>query len=283
VQTVHPRSSWQDPARPITGLPAEWGRVTMNVAHYTADDDLIDGDPGEFYDRLDEYMRAMQASYLNSRKYSLGYLWAVDWLGGAWEIRGWDFKSAANVGDKRKTGVANVNPMTAPILYLVDGNDSLTSYAAATGRALGLEAEHRAGRKLGRPKPHSALDFTSCCGDGIRRDIELGRLDPEARVNPPYYPPVTVEEDMPKLVIKDVRPPNAVWLSDGHTKSWVDSGATATQLDQRLAESKGGTVASPIDGFVYRLLEHGSDDVIASYGPVVGPVPDGFDAWGRLR
>ncbi len=62
----------------------------------------------------------------------------------------------------------------------------------------------------------------------------------------------------------------------------MNSGLADQQLSMRLAESRDGTVPSPVDGFTYRLLTHGDDEVIASYGPIVGPAPDGFDAWGRL-
>lgn len=193
IQTLHPRESWQDPAKPVTGPPAEWGKVTTNVAHYTAADDLIDGDPGEHAEGLDDYMRSMQSSYLRSRGYSLGYLFAVDWLGGVWEIRGFDFKSAANKGSPDKTGVKNFNAYSFPVLFLVDGNDRLTAEAAHSARMLYREAERRAGRILGSPVPHSALDYTSCCGDGIRRDISLGLLAP---ADPKPQPPPTGDDTM---------------------------------------------------------------------------------------
>lgn len=194
VETVHARSTWTDPRFPFRGNRVDISRVTRPILHYTAADDLIDGDPGEYADRLDEYMRAMQQSYVQNRRYSLGYWWAVDWLGGAWQCRGWEFVSAANVGDPRKTGVVNINPQTAPILCLVDGADRLTAEAAATVRALIRETRRRSGRSMNRPAPHSALDFTACCGDGIRLDIDAGLTDadylpPPVPVTPPPVPP----------------------------------------------------------------------------------------------
>ena len=194
VETYHSRESWQDPLKPITGLLAVWSLVTTLIAHYTADDDLIDGDPGERAEDLPAYMRAMQASYLRSRGYSLGYLFAIDWLGGVWEIRGFEFRSAANVGDIRKTGVKNFNIYSGPILFLVDGNDRLTPEAAASARAVYAEMERRANRELGRPKPHSDVDFTSCCGDGIRLDISQGLLDPFTAPAPIPTPPLGVPD-----------------------------------------------------------------------------------------
>lgn len=294
VETVHARTSWQDPAKPITGPLCIWSQIRAQIAHYTADDNLIDGDPGEHATNLPAYLRQIQASYIASRGYSVGYWWAVDWLGGAWQLRGWEFKSAANLG--RKVG-SKANNWTAPILYLVDGSDRLTVEAARTGRAIGVEIERRAGRPIGRPLPHSAIDPTGCCGDGIRTDITAGLLDPGIDIRPEPPPPLPspqlpapqptppapiLEDDMTvKLVIKDQRVPHAVWISDGVVKTWVNDGAVAAQLDLRIAESAGGTKPSPWDGLVYREFKHSDDAVIASYGVVVGPIPAGFDQWGR--
>lgn len=208
VETFHSRESWQAPARPVTGPPAEWIRVTTNVAHYTADDDLIDGDPGEFASRLPQYMRNMQSSYLRSRGFSLGYLFAIDWLGGVWEIRGFDIRSAANKGDSRKTGVANFNGFSFPVLFLVDGQDGLTEEARRSARMLYREAERRARRALGRPKPHSAIDFTSCCGDGIRTQIAWGLLDP---ADPP-----------PNVIIPPLQPPIISTPTSGADMKYID-------------------------------------------------------------
>ena len=198
VETVHPRSAWQDPSWPITGPLCVWSDIRQGVAHYTAADDLIDGDPGEHASDLPGYLRAMQHSYakpvgLGGRGYSVGYWWAVDWLGGAWQMRGWDLRSAANKGDRRKTGTSrNANGWTGPILFLVDGADRLTAEAAHTGRMLNAEMGRRAARDIGRPAPHSALDYTACCGDGIRLDIAAGLLDPTPDPQPP-----SGDDDMP--------------------------------------------------------------------------------------
>lgn len=84
------------------------------------------------------------------------------------------------------------------------------------------------------------------------------------------------------LVITDVRPPHARWKSDGVIKTWI-TGDMAPQIDARLAESANGTKPSPVDGFTYRELRHGDNDVIASYGPIVGQHPGApFDGHGRI-
>lgn len=110
-------------------------------------------------------------------------------------------------------------------------------------------------------------------------DMDLFRAD----VSVAYYgPQIPQEDDVPyKLVLVDARPPHAMYLCDGNTKTWVRDGDAGTQIDMRLQESKDGTVPSPWDGFTYRRFEHGGNDVIASYGPIVGPRPDFVDEYGR--
>lgn len=208
IVNVHPRAVWQDPAKPVTGSqrfnPAA---ITQVVAHYTADDDLIDGDPGENIWQMPAYMRAMQASYLKNRGYSLGYCWAIDWLGGVWEIRGFDYESAANVGDPRKIGKGkNANDWTLPILCLVDGNDAMTPAALASFRALGFEMERRAHRSLS-VITHQDLDYTNCAGRGIIGQVARGEADPGLPVTPPRPPSeVTIMLDQYHAFEEPTRP-----------------------------------------------------------------------------
>lgn len=187
VTTYHERWTWQNPLKPVAGPAAEWGEIDTAVIHYTASDDLIDGDPGEHADQLDEYLRAMQQSYVTYRGYSLGYWFAVDWLGGVWQIRGWDIKSAANLDH---------NDHTIPILVLVDGADAATPEAAASVRAIIAEGQRRAGRTLAI-KGHGQLRVetgkgtpTSCPGVGLQSQISTGVFTP--RPDPPQNPGVVM-------------------------------------------------------------------------------------------
>lgn len=103
--------------------------------------------------------------------------------------------------------------------------------------------------------------------------------------------PPSEEDDMPAsnlvLCIEDAQPPHAYYKSDGFKKVWVRDQDAKLQIDQRLAEcesapGKGdGVRPSPVDGLTYRYMRHGGVDVIASYGPIDGPVPDGHDVYGR--
>jgi hypothetical protein len=249
VETVHDRTAWVDPLYPISGLPALWDQVTAGVAHYTAADDLIDGDPGEHADDLPGYLRAMNRNYWTVRGYALGYWFAVDWLGGVWRIRGWEYRSAANAG--KLTG-SNANPWTAPVLYLVDGDDRLTAEAARSGRMIYREADRRAALGItNRPRGHGELDATDCPGAGIRLDIAAGLLDRDH--------PESEDDDMVQLL--DIRrppdnagiPASAPWLvvySNGVVRA-----AVTDDPDPDVAERlRIGRVTQMRDAAQYRNL-----------------------------
>lgn len=180
--TDYPRSAWVEPGYPITG-PAPKQRTTQAVAHWPG---------GSVNPNTVAYLRQMQRSYVNGRGYSLGYWWYVEQNGDSWQIRGpgegATFNSAANAGDKVP---GNANDYTAPILFGVTEGQWLTPEAIATAvrlwRSIGLTL---------RPLPHSALDYTACCGDWIRTQIAAGELDltgpAPAPTPPPTIPPPTI-------------------------------------------------------------------------------------------
>jgi hypothetical protein len=204
VATVHPRSSWVDPRYPVTGPATNWTRIDTVVIHYTAADNLIDGDPGEHASGLPAYIRSIQRDYETRRGYSIGYWWAVDWLGGVWQLRGWEIKSAAN---------ATHNEHTAPILVLVDGADTATPAACASIRALVAETQRIAGRTV-KIQGHGSLTgaATACPGVGLRAQIAAGVFVPQ----PDPIPEPPVEDD--DMMIAIYRPadyrlrPGAPWL-----------------------------------------------------------------------
>jgi hypothetical protein len=211
---THTRASWQDPRKPVTGPLMVWRNVDTIAIHYTAADNLIDGDPGEHASNLPAYMRSMQSAYLSSRGYSLGYNVSVDWLGGSWEIRGVDIRCAANKG---------WNERTFAILMLVDGDDMATTHAAAEVRRIVAECERLAGRVL-RIAGHGEIGATACPGSGLRAQITIGefspRWNPAPPPPPPVLPPPTVEESFKMLTIvgnDDNRDDPRRWVFDGGT------------------------------------------------------------------
>lgn len=192
VETLHRREVWQDPKLPVTGpkpTMAQWDTFPL---HYTAAVNLPDGDLGEFQYQIKPYLQAIQRDYTTNRGYSIGYGFAVDWLGGVWELRGYDIKNAANL---------NWNHRTGPILCLVDGADPLTAEALWSVNALYAEANRRTGRTLSL-KGHRDIGATACPGGGIYAQIQSGAVRPLTAAE--LYPPVAPEPiEPPPLIIPE--------------------------------------------------------------------------------
>lgn len=262
--THYQREDWQDPKNPITG-PKPKAKRTTGVLHYSASDSI----PGD----KAAWLRSMQNDYTKNRGYSLGYGYLVCGNGDSYEIRGNDFNMASNPGDKVD---GNANDWTLSILLDVTTTSPAT--AAAIARCQQIFA---AAGIFTRPVPHSFYDYTSCCGDTVRQQINEGLFDQSSTPDPIPVPPGDTDMASTKLVLCDVRGTKPAYLCDGNTKTWISDGNAMQQILMRLDESKGGTVPSPVDGFVYKRLDHGGDDVIVSYGPIVGAIPPGFDKYGR--
>lgn len=210
VVAYHPRTEWEQPgfrmASDFTRQPTaiKLGAVDQMVAHYTGAKDLPDGDPGEDLFSVQGYLRAIERDYLTNRTgggyirkvdavyfpgYHTGYSFAVDWLGGCWEIRGFDYLPAAT---------NQHNGHTVAVLFLVDGAFPAPLAMWQTARAIGNETRRRAGRPDFHPvfTDHGSLTtasgtgtVTPCAGSGIRSQLATeGQLDH----NPPPEEPVTV-------------------------------------------------------------------------------------------
>lgn len=185
VQTVHPREEIATACYPIVGPAQDPRRVWTPLAHYTAAIDLPDGDLGEFDYQIGPFLRAVNRDYWENRDgsgittcgtfkpgYAIGYSFATDWLGGAWELRGFDIFPAA-------TGVHN--SYTFPILFLTDLADGATDLMMATARAIWRESRRRSGRAdyLQRPRGHREVcgGCTACPGNPIMAQRDAGLLD----------------------------------------------------------------------------------------------------------
>lgn len=275
VETIHRRWSWQPVFAPITGPSILWGEVSEGTAHHPGVDEVPSGDIHEHADDVRAFLVAAQLDYHRNRGYSLGYSWAVDWLGGAWEIRGWDLRAAANPGRKRNPDELpslNANRWTIPVLYIVDNGEGPTVEACATGRAIYREARRRCARPSAfraRPRPHDYYDWTGCPG-GVRRAIDAGLLDITYSEPAPSVPSIPSEEDDMQRSLIQENGSLRVFETDGAQKWWVQNPAA---LDvKRLLYAQRGWPSSvqPV------AREH-----VAGFGPVVGPVPPDCDEWGR--
>ncbi len=172
------REYWTEPGYPITG-PAPKQATTLAVCHWSGSDSIPT-------DKV-SWLRSMQRDYVDNRGYSLGYWALVCQTGDAYQIRGNDFNSAANKGDKVS---GNANDWTAPILFDVRYGEFASIQAIATAKRL-----WRSWGVTGRPVPHSDLDYTQCCGDALRVQIDAGEFDLDAS-EPPMPPPPMGDDDM---------------------------------------------------------------------------------------
>jgi hypothetical protein len=249
--TIHDREDWQDPKLPVHSTNAfEWDTDTEAV-HYTAAVDLPDGDPDELVPGKPEwwlvpsYLRRIQADYQNNRGYAIGYNWPIDYLGGIWEARGWDFECAANVG---------WNPRTWAILLLVDGNDAPNPWMLRSCRYLHHEAQRLSGRTH-LIRPHSQLGYnvttkqqilypfpggqTSCPGNGGRAKMIVpsglqggeynwkfyqAPVEPPPVVTPPIPTPIPPTPTPPSLDQLGEDMPFIVKKSNGETAVVYGSG-----------------------------------------------------------
>jgi hypothetical protein len=120
---------------------------------------------------------------------------------------------------------------------------------------------------------------------------------------PPTIPQPPVQEDdvSTKTILHDVGtnvPHGTVYLCDATTKVWIDNGNVAAQLQYRVMEAMGqvpdyakppapwpaALALSPqvaIDGHRYSVVTNGNANLVASFGPIIGPRPPGVDEYGR--
>lgn len=154
------RAAWQDVEQPVVGPNSLPQRVDKVVVHYTADDKIPANIP--------QFLRDMQAAYLRTRGYSLGYNCAVDQTGRTYEIRGFDIRCAAN---------KEVNESSFAVLMLVDGDDAASPQAAAAVRQIVAAVQRWCGRGVD-VVGHGQVGATACPGAGLRQQVADGVFDP---------------------------------------------------------------------------------------------------------
>ena len=248
------RAQWQTANQPITG-PAKKAKTTTAVAHYTSS--MSASPSGE---AAVQFLRNMQADYLRSRGYSVGYWAYVDQSGVAWQIRGahpndlQDFNAAANPG---RNVAGNANDWTAPILFGHGRNEPISAEAAATAIKL-----WRWWGLTGRPVPHSHLDPTGCCGDAARNQISAGFLD----INPAPRPTPIIEPSEEDDMSQSFMWRHAKYASTKPGLFWVCNGSVC-HLDGRLRDAL-------LDAGV-RVITSSNDGVYESMLHAINR-PDGF-------
>jgi N-acetylmuramoyl-L-alanine amidase len=166
----HDRTEWQDPAYPVSsGSWMDINALSYITLHY------IGGD-GVNLSNIPQFLRNNQLDYVLNRGYSLGYNSAVSLDGDEWEIRGFDYRCAAN--GEQATNIPSYsimlmlqNTWSVPPQSQIDGVRSLVAKIRATAAAAGnsdfLEING-----------HQDLKATSCPGTEIYNMIQNGTFEP---------------------------------------------------------------------------------------------------------
>ena len=190
-------------------------------------------------------------------------------------------------------GVGEVWPDEQQEAYLIAVNALVRAYGLDFG-VPGVHAhfEWAPGRKIG-PAGNSRWAV-----GGDSWDMDRFRLDASNVNTPDPTPdPIPKDDDMAvRTILIDARN-GAVYLCGPESKTWVDSHLAAEQFSFRIMEALGQPVdytlryplpgnveltpVCPFDGHRYVVRTNGNPDLVASYGPIVGPRPAGVDEYGR--
>jgi hypothetical protein len=227
--------------RPLVRRPAPY--VTV---HYTGA-----GEWDDFGDTIPE-ARAIQVYAQHARK-PWEYNWIIDSEGNVVEYAG--FHQAAHSGGE--------NSISHGVLLLLGVGEPVTEAMKLAFRQLvWWLAQEGATDANTHVLPHREMPgAATACPNTLILGEWMELTDPWS---PP--PPPAPKENKMRFLIKDTRPPQAVWRSDGVIKTWVHNGHVAAELERDPS-----TVEVVTDDNV----------VIASFGPVVGPHPGApYDAWG---
>lgn len=246
--TFYPRSAWEQPGfrmatdftRQPTGLKIH--TVDMMVAHYTGAKNVPDGDVGEDLTSMRDYLRAIQRDYLANRTgggyirksdavhfpgYHIGYSFGIDWQGGVWELRGFDYLPAAT---------NQHNDHTVAVLFFVDGPDKANGDMWSAARAIGRETRRRSGHRHFRQvyTDHGTLTATSgvgtptaCAGPGIRSQLATeGNIDHDEG------------DDVMKPIL---------WRPMGYANVFIIQGFQAMHASEALIKAWGLDIDSIVD------------------------------------
>lgn len=199
VATVHERSVWEpvdyQMASSFTRQPPaiDLDGITHPAIHYPGVNEVPDGDLGEFDYQIGPWLANVQRWYYESKRgggytrrsdgrwfpgYPIGYSFGVDWLGGVWELRGFDYRPAATYRH---------NSYTCAVFIIVDAGEPATDLAWRSVRAIEREFHRRGGNRLDfvvRPWGHRQFrertgvgTATACPSDAIIDQIDQGLGD----------------------------------------------------------------------------------------------------------
>lgn len=229
-----PVTDWQASGYEVSAhtdsRPLYWSQVLKVVIHYTA--------AGKVGTNTADYLRSIQRSYVNGRGYSIGYSYAVDRDGVAWELRGTAHMPAAT---------KNHNSDSIAILLLTDGQEPASEVMIQRARDIIAEANRLTGRTL-HIGGHRDYGATQCPGEGNYALIQSGAFEPvKAIINKgaPLSPQDinTEEVDMKIIEPKRVLDTRGGRRLDDKETIVVDAGvpgAKAIAVNLTVVDSKSG-------------------------------------------
>jgi len=201
VTTVHARTEWEDPSNRITG-PVPRGTAHTWVIHYPG------GGSAPIGTAVAGYLRNIQADYVRSRGYSIGYSWGVAQDGSKWQIRGDDFNPASNPGRKV---AGNFNDVSRSIFVMVANDDEASP--AAIESINEIIATHPDWAVI----VHGDVDYTSCAGVGLTGQVRSGVIGQTA--TPPTIPTIPTTTDEVDMIAIDYKPGTPEWTALTYTGS----------------------------------------------------------------
>lgn len=188
--SINEREDWQRASQPIhSSLPFVPGDIEYAVQHWPgAADSWI---PPTTDDAVIAHMQGEQEWYLRDKGFSVGYGFEIsqtEFPFNIWEVRGFDFRNAANNGDKPPFNADNFNKFSISIQYHASVSHPITDAQILAGRYIILLCDTICGRTL-TVQGHQVSDLTSCPGDVIMSKMH------ELASRPVVIPPPPVEKD----------------------------------------------------------------------------------------
>lgn len=210
------REQWEEPGYRIgewsTSPPVDPADLLYTVNHYPAAS-VISSDPVTWF-------RAQQRAAVRTRGYSLWYSWGYWPDGTEFEVRGWDYRNAANSvpsepGDENRWSVSFL--LVVP--GLGDQGQPATDAQIEAVRWRLVDVYDRTGHIMPNIV-HSDLEPTGCAGAGVNRQTHAGMFQPI-----PPAPPTDPEEGDMILIRVDRGTEWAVFSeTPGGVLRWIPNG-----------------------------------------------------------
>ena len=189
--TILPRSTWETATNYIDGPAPVKDWIHTRVYHFPGVDfpdlDFTNDGKMDLADLVSQ-VRTQNSYYRRERGYALGYCTLGDVSGHVVNARGLEFRCAANVGTRAKTGVDNFNPYSVAHQFVIDIGQQATPVQLEAAAASHVEIEKALGRELW-VKGHRDVGDTTCPGKAYTQLEALRNLIIKMRVPIPPPPP----------------------------------------------------------------------------------------------